>query len=212
MTDKNKQAGADKFQAQSPKPANTISNSTKKPSVKDSGQSKKPSKSFLFKKAKLKKDAVTALEKELAQMKHSYQYLQAEFANHKRITIKEKQNLMKYGSRLFIQDFLVCVFNDFNQAVQKDWSEKDFENFKKGFIMLCSQTLKTLKNHGVEEINPLGEVFDPLLHEVLSTQVNPSKPVNTVLYVCRKGYKLHDQLIQPAQVIVNKAEEEKETP
>ena len=178
----------------------------KKSSHKDPGPNKKSAKSFLFKKPKLKKDT-TALEKELEQIKKSYQYLQAEFANHKRITLKERHHLIKYGPLSFIKDFLSFVFNDFNQAVQKEWKEKDFENLKKGFSMLCSQTLKTLKSHGVEEVNPLGKVFDPRLHEVLSTRADSSQPTNTVLYVCRKGYTLHDQLIQPAQVIVNKSDE-----
>ena len=151
-----------------------------------------------------KKKSEKALEKEFNELKKSYQYLQAEFANYKRHTEKARQEISLYANFLFIQEFLVNVFNDFNQAMATSKENTNFESFKKGMSIIHEKFLKHLKKHGLEEISPEGLLFDPHFHEVLSTQVKKEVPENTILQVCKKGYKLHNRLVQPAQVIVSK--------
>ena len=59
-----------------------------------------------------------------------------------------------------------------------------------------------LVNAGVEEIDPLGEPFDPNLHEALSIRHDPGVTSNTVVEVAQKGYLLNQRLIRAARVIV----------
>ncbi len=177
---------------------------------------KKYSKSSILKKSILKKPQKVNKElagkiKELEESKKRYQYLQAEFANFKRITQKEKEQAVKYSSFSFLQDVIVNFLNDFNRAMEKKWENKDFENFKKGVEMLHSKFVKILKQNSVTEIAPKGEVFNPHLHEVVSVEENKEQPENTILHICRKGYQLHDRLVQPAQVIVSKNFDNKES-
>ena len=145
-----------------------------------------------------------SLRKEIEDLQKSYRYLQAEFANYKRNSMKERQDTMKYAVSNAVKDLLLNVLNDFNRAMDSSYEEKDFESFKKGMEIIHSQFIKYLKSQGVEEINPQGEVFDPHFHEVLGVQEKLDIPPHTILTVCRKGYKIHDRLIQPAQVIINK--------
>ncbi len=60
-----------------------------------------------------------------------------------------------------------------------------------------------LKKFGVEEINRVGEIFDPNLEQALLTDNVPDKEDEEVLEVLLKGYKLKDRVIRPASVKIN---------
>lgn len=60
---------------------------------------------------------------------------------------------------------------------------------------------------GITEANPVGEKFNPQLHQAMALQESAEAEPNTVLTVCQKGYLLHERLIRPAMVIVAKAPE-----
>ena len=57
---------------------------------------------------------------------------------------------------------------------------------------------------GVEAFDPTGEKFDPQLHEALSTAAGRGRRAGTVVEVVQKGYRLGDQLLRPARVVVSK--------
>jgi molecular chaperone GrpE len=71
--------------------------------------------------------------------------------------------------------------------------------------MILNQLKATLAEAGIEEINALGQVFDPALHEAVSQQESLDVPEGHVLQQLRKGYKLRDRLLRPASVIVAKS-------
>jgi len=64
--------------------------------------------------------------------------------------------------------------------------------------------LKALEKHGVQQINPVGEIFNPTYHEAMAVQNDPGVPENTVLRVVQKGYVLKDRVVRPAMVLVAK--------
>ncbi|MDE0151796.1 MAG: nucleotide exchange factor GrpE [Bdellovibrionales bacterium] len=192
---------------------NIKENSSTKGSSKASEHSesgvKKSSKPSILKTSVLKKPQVKnkELEKkiqELEELNKSYRYLQAEFANFKRIAQKENEQAIKYSAFSFLQDVILNFLNDFNRAMEKNWESKDFENFKKGVEMLHSKFIKILQQHGVTEIIPKGDLLDPNVHEVVSVEQNDEHQENTILHILRNGYQLHDRLVQPAQVVVSK--------
>jgi len=53
-------------------------------------------------------------------------------------------------------------------------------------------------------VDPLGEPFDPALHQAMSMQENPDVEPNTIIAVMQKGYTLHGRVIRPAMVMVAK--------
>ena len=185
-----------------------------KESKKDSSFNLKITKKFTPKKKNSflqDKNQISKLNKEIDELKKSYRYLQAEFANYKKNSHKEIKQSEKFASFSFLKDFLLNVLNDFNRAMEKDWKEKDLKNFKVGIDMLHSKLVQVLGHHGVQEINPpKGSLFDPHVHEVMSVQENKEYSPDVILQVCRKGYELHGRLVQPAQVVVNSAEKRKE--
>jgi molecular chaperone GrpE len=59
-----------------------------------------------------------------------------------------------------------------------------------------------LERYGVNEINPLGQAFDPARHEAVAMESHPELPAHQVVRVMQKGYALHDRLLRPAMVVV----------
>jgi molecular chaperone GrpE len=64
--------------------------------------------------------------------------------------------------------------------------------------------LDGLKMHGVEQIEAVGKVFDPSLHEAVQTRAEEDKEENVVLEEFQKGYIINKQVLRPSKVIVNK--------
>lgn len=196
------------------KPKSTLhkfgtSNNTDQKDLKHNSFAKKSSKTSILKKNILKKPQIRNKElekkvKELEELSKSYRYLQAEFANFKRIAQKEKEQAMRYSSFIFLRDVILNFLNDFNRAMENNWESKDFESFKKGVEMLHSKFIKILQQYDVKEISPKGQPFNPNMHEVVSVEENKEHPDGAILRVCRTGYQLYDRLVQPAQVIVSK--------
>ena len=174
-------------------------------------KAKKKKTSSLLSKRKSGDKELLKLKKQMEELSKSYRYLQAEFANYKRISLKEKEKALHYGAFHLVQDLLLNAVNDLNNALEKSWDEKDFKNFKQGMIIIRGQLMKTLKAHDVEEINPKEKLFDPHFHEVLSVKAEPNLPDQTVVEVLRRGYKMRERLIQPAGVIISSKEEKSET-
>jgi molecular chaperone GrpE len=72
-----------------------------------------------------------------------------------------------------------------------------------GVEMVLRGLRETLSRHGVEAIDPAGEKFDPTRHEAISTIAVEGAESGTVAEVLQKGYKLDEQLIRPARVVVS---------
>lgn len=140
-------------------------------------------------------------QNELERWKSDYLYLKAEFENFRRNTIKERSDLLKYGSERFIVEILP-VMDAFETALQSDLSPERFESFQKGIELTSIELRKALEKAGVSEINPIHEAFDPNLHEALSSQPTHDLKPGFIVTVFRKGYRLQDKVIRTAQVIV----------
>ncbi len=62
---------------------------------------------------------------------------------------------------------------------------------------------KAFEQAGIEAIDPVGQPFDPALHEAMATQLSAEHPPHTVLQVVQRGYLLNGRLLRPARVIVS---------
>ena len=59
-----------------------------------------------------------------------------------------------------------------------------------------------MKQFGIEELDPLGEPFDPNFHEAMTVQPSDDLEPGSVLTVFQKGYALNGRLLRPARVVV----------
>jgi molecular chaperone GrpE len=66
------------------------------------------------------------------------------------------------------------------------------------------ELLKVLENHGVRKFEPLGEKFDPNLHQAMYEVADPTVPAGTVAQVVQAGYMIGDRVLRPALVAVTR--------
>ncbi len=78
------------------------------------------------------------------------------------------------------------------------------EALTEGKQLIMKMLVKTMGDHGLQTIDPIGESFDPEKHEAMTLLTSDQHDENTVIDVIEKGYQLHDRLIRPAKVVVSR--------
>ena len=141
---------------------------------------------------KVSPEMITALEEKILRA-------HAEVENVRRTSQKEILKARVFSAELIAKDLLSPIDN-LTRALQH--SE---EEIPRSLIELVLKEIsQALSNNNVEEIDPLGDKFDPNFHEALSIKEDKSKQPEEILEVVQKGYKIQERVIRPALVIVNK--------
>ena len=151
---------------------------------------------------KLAEDLAKAQE-ELLKTKEAYLRSVAEFDNYRRRNNEEKPKLANYAKGDLAKD-LFPILDNFKLGL--DAAEKQHPEAKsitEGFAMIATQLKNALAQHRIEEINPIGKMFDPNEHESLTSQPSEDVPEDHVLFVHRVGYKIGDRLLRPASVVIS---------
>ncbi|OGV29901.1 MAG: nucleotide exchange factor GrpE [Legionellales bacterium RIFCSPHIGHO2_12_FULL_35_11] len=125
----------------------------------------------------------------------------AELENVRRRSERDIANAHKYGVEKLI-DGLLPVIDSIEQALQLSEKEKN-KAMHEGLELTMKLFLDAISKYNVDQINPVGELFNPELHEAMSMQESDAKP-NTIIAVYQKGYTLSGRVIRPARVIVAK--------
>jgi molecular chaperone GrpE len=144
-----------------------------------------------------------ALKAQVEKFKNDYLYLRAEFENYKRNAIKERSELIKYGNERLLVD-LLGVLDNFDRALEVKATADNLSTYVKGVEMTAQEFRQALQKNGVTEVPSQGQVFDPAMHEALSSEETDSVKPGHISRVFKKAYKLHDRVIRPGQVVVAK--------
>ena len=132
--------------------------------------------------------------------------MRADFDNYKKAAIKERSDLMKYGSERLIVE-LLGVLDTFDQALNMELTAENADSFRKGMELLRTEFANLVERQGVVGVESLGEPFDPNIHEALSAEPTDEVKPGYISKVFKKAYKMHDKVIRPAQVVVAKEPE-----
>lgn len=143
------------------------------------------------------------LAEELAKAKNDYLYLRADFDNYRKSVIKERSDLMKYGSERIVSAVLE-VLDNFERALQTELTPETIPVYKEGIELTKNELKNALSKFGVSEVQAEGAPFDPALHEALGSEETDKVPPGHIVRIFKKAYKLHDRVIRPAQVVVAK--------
>ena len=138
---------------------------------------------------------------EAAKWKNDFLYLKAEFENYKRNAIKERSDLLKFGTERIARDLLDVVDN-FERALQTQLTAETLQTYKTGIEMTAKNLKDLLSKNGIQEIPSEGQPFNPAYHEALSSEPTTAVPNGHISKVFKKPYKLHDKVIRTGQVIV----------
>lgn len=138
-------------------------------------------------------------EAKVAQMKDQLLRTMAEFDNYRKRTTKEKEQIFNRGVS-YVVEAILPVIDNFERALTAAKDRDD--NFVKGVEMTYQQMLSALKNLGVEQIDSLGQTFDPHFHDAMQHVEDENYGENEIVAVFQKGYMLNDQVIRPSLVKV----------
>lgn len=195
-------ANTEKKESGTPQPeaqpeANPVSQETGKEPEKKEKASKSRKKDTHEQKRQQLSVEVENLKKELAAQKDAYQRMLAEYANYKRRTEQEKEQLGAF-TRAEVIKALLPAFDNLERAAAAPAGEE----YKTGVDMTIRQLGDILKSLGLEEIEAQGAPFNPEIHNaVMREDANGVEP-DTVTEVYQKGYKIGDRILRPSMVKV----------
>ena len=147
-------------------------------------------------------DPVEELQVKYDDLNDNYLRLHAEFDNFRKRTLKEKADIIKSGGERVLTDMLPFA-DDFERALQALHTAEDKEAMVEGMDLIYSKFLNFLNQHGVKEIEALGQPFDADKFEAITTVPVQDKSQKGVVIDCvQKGYQLNDKIIRYPKVIV----------
>ncbi|MEI0485212.1 nucleotide exchange factor GrpE [Brachyspira intermedia] len=157
------------------------------------------------------KKRIEELENESADMKNKYMYAMAEAENIRKRTAKEKTDSIKRANKGLLLSLLTFMDN-FERALKAGEQDSNVQGseYYKGIELIHKQFIDFMHDNGVAEIESLGEEFDPNVHEALTMIEVPDIDKEKVVEVYAKGYKLNDELLRTAKVVVGKPAAAKE--
>jgi len=123
----------------------------------------------------------------------------ADFENFRKRAAADVQAAQARGKISVAREVIDAVDN-LERALE---AAEDGAALREGVEMVLSGLRETLKRNGIEAVDPKGDKFDPNQHEALSTMPVEGAESGTVVEVMQKGYRLEDQLVRPARVVVS---------
>ena len=147
------------------------------------------------------RDALDASRKELDQSLDAAQRTQADLVNYKRRTDDERIEHGKYSNSRLIGKILP-VMEELDLAVSHAGEGGPNDSWLEGVKLIQRKLSNLLQSEGVQEIETVGILFNPVEHEALGTEPTAEYPPGYITQAIRPGFRLYDRVVQPAQVMV----------
>jgi molecular chaperone GrpE len=153
---------------------------------------------------------VEQLAREAADNKDKLLRSLAEMENMRRRTERSVADAREYGITGFARDVL-AVADNMGRALSaidpqlRETADAGLKSLLEGVELTERELLKVLEKHGVKKFEPIGEKFDPNLHQAMYEVPDPSLPNGTVAQVIQPGYMIGERVLRPALVGVAKA-------
>jgi molecular chaperone GrpE len=159
--------------------------------------------------AEMPVDQVAVLEAEKNDLKDKFLRVMADMENLRRRTEREVADARTYAVANFARDML-NVADNVRRGIEtvpeeaRATAEGSFKSLVEGIELTERDLLKTLERHGVKKLDPMGQKFDPHLHQAMFEVPNPDVPSGTVVQVVQSGFVIGDRVLRPALVGVAK--------
>ncbi len=151
-------------------------------------------------------------ESEKQEYLDKWQRERADFINYKKRNEEENKQFIKFANERLVEE-IIPTLESFEMAFsnKKNWESLP-ENWRKGVEYIHSQLLSTLKNRGLEELNPSkGEKFNPNIHIAEASESTFDKNEDSVIIqVIKNGYSLNGKIIMAPRVVVAEYSEKKD--
>ncbi len=148
--------------------------------------------------------SLTELEeakKEALENYDRYLRVSAEFDNYKKRVQKDRADLINYGNEKLIKE-LLPIIDSMERALNHGSNSQDIDAFVEGLRLIYEQLIVSLKKHGVESIESIGQEFDPNFHEAMMKVESDELDDNKIVEEFEKGYLLNGRLLRPSKVSI----------
>ena len=129
----------------------------------------------------------------------------AEAENTRRRLERDADATRKYASEKLLGELLAIADSLELGLKAAEGKDAQVQALAEGMQLTHRQLMALLEKQGVKQLNPVGEPFNPDLHQAMTMTESVEVAANHVLSVMQKGYKLHERLLRPAMVIVARA-------
>ena len=130
--------------------------------------------------------------------------LRAEIDNNRKRAERDVENAHKFALKSFAENLLPVIDSmEMGQAATTA-ENVTLESIREGSELTLNMFVQVLQRNGLEQIDPLGEKFDPEKHQAISMIEVEGAESNSVIEVMQKGFLLNERLIRPAMVVVAK--------
>ena len=145
-------------------------------------------------------DALSQAQAEAAEWRDKALRAQAEFENsRRRLQATHADEVLRASERVVTE--ILPVIDDLERAVEHVAAEN--MDLAEGIIAVMRKLSAVLEKEGVEQIDPLGQPFDPAKHNAVQMQEDTEVYDHTVVAVFQKGYEMHGRVLRSAMVVVS---------
>lgn len=154
-------------------------------------------------------DPLDMLREENAALKDRLLRAMAETENLRKRAEREKAEATLYAATNFARD-LLSVGDSLAKALEmmpdeaRAKADDATRNLVEGIELTRRELLNSFQKHGIIEVNPQDEKFDPNFHQAMFEVPGSGKPNGTVVQVVQTGYKIGERILRPALVGVAK--------
>lgn len=148
-------------------------------------------------------DEKEELKKTLKEANDKYVRLYADFENYKKISARNREELLKYANEELLTD-VITVIDHLELALQHAAEDKGPNPLAEGVELTLKELRNVLEKHGLVTIETVGKPFDPAVHHAMSQVETEEAGENTVVKEFRKGYMLKERVLRAAMVGVAK--------
>ena len=156
-------------------------------------------------------EAAPSLEDRLADTNDQLLRTLAELENTRRRADRDRAEALKYGAASFARDMLGVADN--LQRALNALGELDQETLPDGAKSLLEgiaaterDLIASMGRHKVSPVSPMGEKFDPNMHEAMFEAPGTGQPAGTIIEIIETGYMMDERLLRPAKVGIAKDE------
>ena len=144
-------------------------------------------------------NSLSQLQSDLERFRDLALRSQADFDNFRKRSAREKEDAIKYANSSLLER-LIPIIDNFELGL----AHAGDSPIAAGLSMVAKQLNDFLTDSGLTVIDATGQPFDPNLHEAIAHEKSATVPEGKVIKQVRRGFKLKDRLLRPANVIVSK--------
>ena len=130
--------------------------------------------------------------------------LRAEIENNHKRAQRDIENAHKYALKQFVENLLPVIDSMEMGQTAAVAENATLDSIREGSELTMNMFVQVLERSGLEQIDPIGEKFDPEKHQAISMVESADVESNHIIEVMQKGFLLNERLIRPAMVVVAK--------